>query len=130
VQNLNRKIMGLDQSAYKTRLKINGTDFKTNEDDKEIAYWRKHPNLHGMMEKIYREKGGKSKQFNVVPVELTKEDLIKLGETIINNKLPKTEGFFFGRDSDEHYFEKDIEFLEKAKNAIEEGFQVYYTSWW
>jgi len=123
--------MGLDQSAYKTRQKITKTDFEIDDTiNEELAYWRKHPNLHGMMEKIYREKGGKSNQFNVVPVELTKEDLVKLGEKIINNKLPKTEGFFFGRDSDEHYFEKDIEFLEKAKEAIEEGFQVYYTSWW
>lgn len=131
VQNLNRSIMGLDQSAYKTRQKITKTDFEIDDTiNEELAYWRKHPNLHGMMEKIYREKGGKSNQFNVVPVELTKEDLVKLGEKIINNKLPKTEGFFFGRDSDEHYFEKDIEFLEKAKEAIEEGFQVYYTSWW
>ena len=122
--------MGLDMNAFKTKQRICGTDFETGSDDIELAYWRKHPNLHGMMEKIYREKGGDSEQFNTVPVELTNEDLIRLGEKIINNKLPETTGFFFGQDSDTHYFKKDIEFLEKAKEAIEEGFQVYYTSWW
>ena len=122
--------MGLDMNAFKTKQEISGTDFETRSDDIELAYWRKHPNLHGMMEKIYREKGGDSEQFNMVPVELTDADLIKLGEKIINNKLPKTEGFFFGQDSDERYFKEDIEFLEKAKEAINEGFQVYYTSWW
>ena len=124
--------MGLDMSAYKTKLKINGTDFKTSEDDKEIAYWRKHPNLHGMMEEIYREKGGKSNQFNVVPVELTKEDLVKLGDRIVNNKLPKTEGFFFGGDTsqDEDCKAHDLEFIAKARKCLENGFDVEYTSWW
>jgi len=124
--------MGLDQWAYSTKRQIEkSVDFEMELDnDTELMYWRKHPNLQGLMQELYEKKGGSSEQFNVVPVELTNEDLIEIGEKIVNNKLPSTSGFFFGSDSDEHYFNKDIEFLEKAKEAISKGHKVYYTSWW
>lgn len=123
--------MGLDQWAYKTKREIKGTDFKMdNEVDEELAYWRKHPNLHGLMQKIYKEKGGKEEVFNMASVELTNKDLIAIGEKIINTELPVTSGFFFGESADEHYFNEDIEFLKKAKEAIKEGYKIFYTSWW
>tara|TARA_R100000900_G_scaffold81380_1_gene63928 strand:- start:3532 stop:3906 length:375 start_codon:yes stop_codon:yes gene_type:complete len=124
--------MGLDQYAYKTkREEAKGVDFKLDSTiDEELCYWRKHPNLQGLMEEIYRKKGGKAEDFNVVPVELTKEDLIEIGDKVINSKLPSTKGFFFGSESDDRYFEDDVQFLEKAKKAISEGYIVYYTSWW
>jgi hypothetical protein len=123
--------MGLDMYAYKTKREVKGVDFEMDHDeDEQFAYWRKHPNLHGLMQELYEKKGGSSEQFNVVPVELTNEDLIEVGEKVINNKLPSTSGFFFGSDSDEHYFKEDVEFLEQAKKALKEGYKIYYTSWW
>lgn len=122
--------MGLDMYAYKTKREIREVDFNGHEEDQDIAYWRKHPNLHGMMEKIYREKGGKDESFNVSSVQLNEKDLLDIGKKLVNSELPSTSGFFFGEDSDEHYFKEDIEFLEKAKDAIKEGYKVYYTSWW
>ena len=66
--------MGLDMNAYKTKAKFTkDTDFndeifgKTGDgeidfeglivDTEEIAYWRKHPDLHGWMEQLYRKEG-------------------------------------------------------------------------
>jgi len=112
--------MGLDQYAMAR---------KEGQDDQEIAYWRKHPNLQGWMEQLYREKGGEG-VFNCVDVELTFEDLERLEASIEDEELPDTDGFFFGRNSDDHYREQDLAFIADASEAIDQGFKVIYTSWW
>jgi len=109
--------MGLDQFAYKTKVKPSkSVDFqvevyKDEVEREEIHYWRKHPNLHGFMERLYREKGGES-EFNCRPVELTQEDIDRLAQSILDGKLPETSGFFFGRSfGDEE--NDDLEFCKK-----------------
>jgi hypothetical protein len=95
----------------------------------ELAYWRKHPNLQGWMEALYREKGGDD-EFNCVDVELTHEDLDKLARDINAATLPDTTGFFFGQPSDEYYEENDRKFISEARKALDDGYKVVYTSWW
>ena len=69
--------MGLDMYAYKTLDTIDTpVDFGVAT-ALQLHYWRKHPNLHGWMEALYREKGGEQ-EFNCVPVLLTAEDLDQL----------------------------------------------------
>jgi hypothetical protein len=114
--------MGLDQYAH--RVVAHDTDNR-----EEIAYWRKHPNLQGWMEQLWREKGGEG-EFNCVDVELTLDDLRQLEASIEGAELPETEGFFFGNDSDDYYREQDLEFIADASEAIEQGYKVVYTSWW
>lgn len=122
--------MGLDMYAYRTKVKPETeTDFEAGDNGTEIAYWRKHPNLHGWMEELYYSKGGKAESFNCVNVELTLSDLRLLKETIENNQLPETGGFFFGQ-TDGSEVEEDLEFVNNAIKAIEEGDTIYYTSWW
>lgn len=122
--------MGLDQYAYA----IDG-DTKT-----EIAYWRKHPNLQGWMENLWHSKGCPNahadkdpnglSDFNCVPVELTREDLDSLEQALDSNSLPETVGFFFGSNSDDMYRQQDIEFIQAARRAIDNGQRVVYDSWW
>ena len=126
--------MGLDQFAYKTKVKPGkSVDFqdevyKDEIEHEEIHYWRKHPNIHGFMENLYREKGGES-DFNCRPVELTQEDIDSLAKSILDKELPKTSGFFFGQSfGDEE--NDDLEFCKKASEAIKEGYTVFYDSWW
>jgi hypothetical protein len=122
--------MGLDMYAYKTKAKpTKETDFKGDDNDVEIQYWRKHPNLHGWMETLYYAKGGSKDSFNCVNLELTFEDLKHLYEDLKTNTLPETSGFFFGQSSHED-MENDLNFVEEALKAIEEGEYVYYSSWW
>jgi len=123
--------MGLDMYAYKTKAKpATETDFSTiNFNEQEIHYWRKHPNLHGWMETLYYNKGGERESFNCVPVELTLDDLKALYEDIKTNNLPQTGGFFFGQ-TDGSETEDDLQFVEKALTAIDEGYTIYYSSWW
>ncbi len=94
----------------------------------EFFYWRKHPDLHGLMEKIYREKGGKNEEFSG-PVQLTAEDLERIGLAVIDGDLPKTSGFFFGESTDENR-KRDLEFLTEAKRYLDEGYTIWYDSWW
>jgi hypothetical protein len=127
--------MGLDQFAYKTKVKPSkNVDFAEevydDETSEEIHYWRKHPNIHGFMEKLYREKGGID-EFNCRPMLLTQGDIDNLANIILDGKLPNTSGFYFGQSNGDESQEKDdLEFCKKASEAITEGYTVYYDSWW
>jgi hypothetical protein len=125
--------MGLDMYASKAKYNPESqVDFKVPEDaeKEELYYWRKHPNLHGWMEALYRSKGG-TEEFNCVNVMLTEADLKKLKSNIEGNSLPSTSGFFFGQSyGNEEEKEQDLKFVELALDAIEEGYMVYYSSWW
>jgi hypothetical protein len=81
------------------------------------------------MENLWLEKGNEG-EFNCVDLELTLEDLDNMEETIDENALPETQGFFFGENSDEHYAEQDREFIVQARAAIGQGYTVVYSSWW
>ena len=136
--------MGLDQFAYRVKrgfikkpvdFEMSVYDEETEEyynpvETVEFKYWRKHPNLQGWMEDLYYSKGGESKEFNCVNVQLTWEDIENLEHAIKNNILPETEGFFFGNNSSDDYKEEDLQFIEDALEAIKDGDDIYYSSWW
>lgn len=132
--------MGLDQWAHKRRgeprevqtTNIVGEPMTVQEypENEEIAYWRKHPNLQGFMEQLYREKGGEAESFNCVDVVLTSEDIDKLEQAVEGKQLPETSGFFFGSNGDDYYAEQDREFIANARQAIADGYEIVYSSWW
>ena len=121
--------MGLDQFAYKTKVKPESQVDFVIEDSEELHYWRKHPNLHGWMETLYYKKGGAKESFNCTAVELTQEDINELAASILDGDLPSTSGFFFGESTGEEESD-DLEFCKQATQAIGEGYTVYYDSWW
>lgn len=135
--------MGLDMYAYSANKAGAQTEYWDNGDwnnetgefvstctkPKELAYWRKHPNLHGWMEQLYREQGGEG-DFNGDELELTWEDLMQLEEDIQEGRLPSTTGFFFGDASDDYYKEQDLEFIKQAKADLLCGLRVFYNSSW
>ena len=141
--------MGLDQYAYVAAKSNQNDEFwegaELNKDSgnfenpnvpkpREIAYWRKHPNLQGWMDQLWRRKGCESDapgdSFNGVELELTWEDLDELERAVTHGQLPPTTGFFFGEDSDDHYREKDLEFIKKARAELFVGLKVFYNSSW
>ena len=123
--------MGLDQyaNARKGEPVTDENGFVSYPDGMELAYWRKHPNLQGWMEELWRSKGNDG-EFNCVDVELSLEDLDELERDLDSDALPETEGFFFGQNSDHYYAEQDREFILAARNAIRDGYTVTYSSWW
>lgn len=97
----------------------------------EIAYWRKHPSLHGWMEQLWQRKNPEDMStFNGVELELTWEDIDELEQAVRHGQLPFTEGFFFGKPSDNTYYEQDLKFCVDAKAEIFLGFKVFYNSSW
>ena len=130
--------MGLDMYAFRVKAEDVIDDFNVRDDSmgrkeplEELAYWRKHHDLHGWMERLYRAKGGDKESFNCVPLRLTKADIACLEHDVLTNRLPETQGFFFGTNPpDEFTREQDMEFIKKAKIAIADGDAVYYDSWW
>jgi hypothetical protein len=147
--------MGLDQYAWQL---LDGTDEDGARNKTEVAYWRKHPNLQGWMEALWREKGldspivnrlpegtadsgeyggldttdafGHDKVFNCEELPLTLEDIQNLRKAILGEALPGTQGFFFGEDSDDYYRQQDLEFCDNAEEILKNGGEVVYWSWW
>ena len=116
--------MGLDMYAY--------TADKAGQEvtARELAYWRKHPNLHGWMEQLAESKNLDYGSFNGVELELTWEDLAALEQAVTHKQLPATTGFFFGRDADEEYHQDDLEFIKNARAELFLGLKVFYNSSW
>ena len=132
--------MGLDMYAYKIEkglipegVEIDFEIPESEEHNDEDWYWRKNNYLHGWMENLYHTKGGKE-SFNCVNLKLNKEDILSLKNAIKNKTLVKTAGFFFGGDYDYYgeygYVKNDLKFVREALEAIEDGMDVFYTSWW
>ena len=96
---------------------------------REIAYWRKHPNLHGWMHQLWESRGN-SGDFNGDELELTYDDLERLELDVIAGTLPGTSGFFFGNDADDHYRKDDLEFIKNARAELFMGLKVFYNSSW
>ena len=140
--------MGLDMYAYaatragQQREFYEDAEFKDGDyvnaavpQPREIAYWRKHPNLHGWMEQCWNNKGRPGSahpmsDFNGIELELTYDDLERLELDIIAGTLPGTTGFFFGSNADEHYQEQDLEFIRNARAELFMGLRVFYNSSW
>lgn len=121
--------MGLD--AYlMAKKQVTNEEGARELESKELYYWRKHHDLHGWMEAFYIAQGG-TEEFNCIPIELTAQDLDKLEEDVKLDKLPPTQGFFFGNNPpDEESIKRDLEAIVAAREAIADGFVVYYDSWW
>lgn len=148
--------MGLDQYAYvaaragqntewwdSAELDPDTRDYRNYKVDKprELAYWRKHPNLQGWMEHLWHKKRNAEGNpvvedaddmgtFNGVELELTWQDIDELEKAVKKRELPSTQGFFFGNDADQHYYDQDLEFIKNARAELFLGLKVFYNSSW
>ena len=141
--------MGLDMYAYvaaKTGQQdefYEGAEFNEDVKDfvnpnvnrpRQIAYWRKHPNLHGWMAELWLRREGnelrESDNFNGIEMELTADDLDELEAAVKARELPSTSGFFFGTDADDYYYDSDLKFIQEARAEMFFGLKVFYNSSW
>jgi len=117
--------MGLDMYLYEKEVN-------------EVAYWRKANAIHGWI--INRT----NRIDDCTPIELTKKDIIELrdtcqqvieagDETVAEELLPPTSGFFFGGGIDDWYWENVKETVEKLTTIIDQSVDdatfEYQASW-
>ena len=128
--------MGLDQYAYAA---TQAGQFNQHYEQAnvakplELAYWRKHPGLHGWMESLWLSKGSPGdwgSQFNCIELELTPEDIDLLENDILEGALPCTSGFFFGNSADDYNVDEDLQFIRDAAAWHFLGLKVFYNSSW
>ena len=141
--------MGLDMYAYVAARagqqkdywedgEYTGTDFEWSSKVSkpiEIAYWRKHPNLHQWFEHLWRSKCSeeeKGMSFNGIELELTWEDIDQLEYDLELGKIKTLEatGFFWGDPSDDYYYKDDVKFIAEARSQLFLGLKVFYNSSW
>ena len=96
---------------------------------REIAYWRKHPGLHGWFKAEWESEGNEG-SFNGDELEITWDMLERLEYDVRNGELPQTKGFFFGNPADEEYLMDDLEFIKNARTELFMGLKVFYNSSW
>ena len=123
--------MGLDMNLYAERYR----GFQYDEDQEkhdtafmgmklqeckyEVAYWRKHNQLHGYLVKNFAHK----EEDNCEPIWLTKENIEEIIEYLGSvQDIPATPGFFFGDDSNDYHPDQrkeDVDAFNKALNFLE-----------
>lgn len=124
--------MGLDMYAFAVEKTDLNEQFGISEaaERTELAYWRKFNALHGWMENLAREEGFDG-EFNCVPVQLSPMIIDRLEADLLGNNLKPVSGFFFGEQT---IYPEDIEatkqFIADAREAFDDGKDVYYDSWW
>lgn len=122
--------MGLDMCLY-------GEDVALELNErKELAYWRKHPQLHGYIVNTFAAGIDECQSIN-----LSLEDMKDIIEAIKTDSMfdKVVTGFFFGRSyfpTDDEYDEQKKEDLEYFLSAIswkledDEHREIYYQSSW
>ena len=130
--------MGLDQYAYLAREEDLNDEIVDLQDfiqdkitDLGFDYWRKFYALQEYMFAMYCLRGGESTSFNCVYMKFLSEDLYFLEEEA--KKAMLLQIGYFANDSDgldTYSGESLLEFIPKARLAMEQGNAVIYDSWW
>lgn len=94
---------------------------------KEIAYWRKHHDLHKWMENLFVAKGGTG-EFNFLVLSI--EDLDKLEKDVRGDNLPAYRGIVADDENSKRYKDDDLKFIETARQYVRKGYEVKYSYWW
>jgi hypothetical protein len=136
--------MGLDMYAYAAANEKQYDEFWNNGEydpdtkdyvntsvtkPKELAYWRKHPNLHGWFLREWLDQGNTG-DFNGDQLEIDWAMLERLNDAVVNRDFPRTSGFFFGEGADDYYRNQDLEFIRQARAELFLGLRVFYNSSW
>ncbi len=149
--------MGLDQ--YAGTIRTEQYKFTTQEGEEKVNEyqiagpfeWRKHARLQEFMNTLYMERNKLTNKWEQITqedgstywnpiswdtLELNKGDILRLEEAIKNGYSDYfcEGGFLWGHEFQEeqrdYYKEKDLEFVEFAKEALADGETVVYECSW
>jgi hypothetical protein len=96
-----------------------------------IQTWRKHANLNAWMTDLAVRKGvvKDACEFNCTDLLLNADDIADLEAVVLADEMPVGHGFFWGKSYPEDK-QLDLDFIEKARQAMAAGQQVIYSCWW
>ena len=124
--------MGLDCYVFAEPADADLNDKSTKVE--EIWYGRKTNEIHGWMQ---RKSGIPAEEFNCHKLMLSHELLKEMKEDLFTHTLlhsgrfTSTKGSFFGGANDIQYVKDQVEqLIQAAEEALNQGKQVYYDSWW
>ena len=134
--------MGLDQYAIRVKQEniINDFEFKkgellseTNTDtlgnDFGFCYWRNFRQLDFWALLLYCRKGGEG-DFNCTYLRLDTGDLAALYILAHEETFYEGGSFLDSNESREYEYKHLMEFIKKAKKAIQDGDAIYYSNCW
>jgi hypothetical protein len=118
--------MGLDMYVHTTvEVPTSSADFAYDwKKLKYLYYWRGHHTLNEWMERLYRRKGGKAKEFNLVHLQLNADDIDQLEAEITKGRFPHRSQMPTYYDADQ--VEIDLDFVTKAREALAAGRTLIY----
>jgi len=119
-------MFGVENQETYNRYKLTTVTRSESFYDKEICYWRKHPDLHGYIIQTFA-KGVDECQW----IPLTSDDIENIISAVEGGNLPKTTGFFFGQSqtpNDQNTIEQ-LENVLKFLRENKEGIVWYKASW-
>ncbi len=111
--------MGLDMYAFKSKAKRATLTRKDRDELEEFFYWRKHYELNKWMNEL-----GKKKPVGLY-LELEEKDINGLEMEMFAKTLFESKDKRKDHD-DEWIIEQDKEFIRRAKEALSEGYRVFY----
>lgn len=117
--------MGLDMYFYR----VPKNEAPSRENLAQIAYFRKHSDLHGWLERLWRERPGNTGEFNCVFMEISPDILVRLKDYLKTPEKEKFMGFFWGQ-SQASDWQRTRELVPELESIIKSGDRVYYYSWW
>lgn len=95
----------------------------------ELGYWRKHPNLHGYIVKVFADGKDECQE-----IELDTIALANILDAVKNDELPETSGFFFGESMPEDkkptitIIKNALKWLETKEEGVSRS--VFYRASW
>lgn len=146
VREKRNRVEELEQSIIISNLEQDDNR-KPEDEDYEIAYFRKFNALQGYFERKYYEVAEDGVDVNCQNIQITEEDVKTLREackyylaneadthgyySVKHPELSPTEGFFYGSQQVHEYdIEQLIELLENIEEHLNSGDLVYYFCWY
>ena len=82
------------------------------------------------MRDLYYESGGEDDTFNLVNLAISKTVLYELEDDLRSSQVEGSMGNHYFGELTEEEIANDLEFTRIAREHIDRGNVVYYSSWW
>lgn len=105
-----------------------GLDMYFMNGNEEIYYYRKHADLNGLLEKIWKK--DHTENFNCSDMEITDDVVKKIEEVVNSSEQKKYTGFFWGESTKEQWADTKNKLIPLLKEHLRKGDKITYLASW